>query len=58
VRPRHLRTGGSTDATTLAVAADLRRHAGLAPGARVVLVMGGAANDPTGATSLIKLLTL
>ncbi len=57
VRPRHLLAAGSTDATALAVATDLRRRAGLAPGSRVVLVMGGA-DDPTGATSIIKLLTL
>lgn len=57
VRPRHLVTARSTDATMLAVANDLRRRAGLRPGARVVLVMGGA-DDPTGATSIIKLLTL
>ena len=57
VRPRHLLTAGSTDATMLAVATDLRRRAGFPSGARVVLVMGGA-DDPTGATSIIKLLTL
>lgn len=57
VRPRLMPAARSTDAIVAAVAADLRRRAGLRRGARVVLVMGGA-DDPTGATSLIKLLTL
>ena len=57
VRPRHMPAARSTDATVAAVVHDLRRRAGLPSGARVVLVMGGA-DDPTGATSLIKLLTL
>ena len=57
VRPRHLPATKSTDATVAAVVSDLRRRAGLPSGSRVVLVMG-AADDPTGATSLVKLLTL
>ena len=57
VRPRHLPALRSTDATVSAVVSDLRRRAGLPSGSRVVLVMGSA-SDPTGATSLVKLLTL
>ncbi len=57
VRPRHLPNSRSTDATVSAVVSDLRRRTGLPSGSRVVLVMGSS-DDPTGATSLIKLLTI
>ncbi len=57
VRPRHLPDGGSTDAIIRHVLADLRRTAHLRRGDRVVLVMG-AAEDPAGATSIVKLMTV
>ncbi len=57
VHPRRLPAGRSTDAVVEKVLERLRTDGGLAPGARAVLVMGGA-KDPAGATSLIKLLSV
>lgn len=57
VRPRRLPGGRGTDAVVSQVLERLRREEGLAGGERAVLVMGGA-QDPAGATTLVKLLTL
>ncbi len=57
VRPKRLPAGRSTDALIHRVTSVLRDAEGLDVGARAVLVMGGA-QDPAGATTLIKLLTL
>ena len=57
VKARRLPAGRTTDAIERNLRRRLRDTEGFPPGARVVLVMGGA-NDPSGTTSLIKLLHL
>ncbi len=56
VEARRLPASGGTDAVVAEVTRRLRREGALARGDRAVLVMG-AAKDPAGATTLIKLLT-
>jgi pyruvate kinase len=56
VRAQRLPAGRGTDALLRGVVPRLKEE-GLAPGARAVLLMGGA-DDPAGATTLIKLMTL
>ncbi len=57
VRAKRLPGGRSTDSIVARVSSVLRESEGLSVGARAVLVMGGA-QDPAGATTLIKLLVL
>ena len=57
VRPQRLPAGRGTDAVVAQVVERLRAQESWASGDRAVLVMG-AAHDPAGATTLIKLLSL
>ena len=57
VRPRLLTEQAARGRIVAAVRASLRRDGLLKPGERVVLVMG-AKDDPTGTTTLIRLLTV
>jgi pyruvate kinase len=57
VRPRILTEHAARGRIVAAVRANLRRDGILKPGERVVLVMG-AKDDPTGTTTLIRLLTV
>jgi pyruvate kinase len=57
VRPRHLPESATRGRVVAAVRASLRRDGILRPGERVVFVMG-AKDDPTGMTTLIRLVTV